>query len=60
MLLFFSSYTVVVGIILFNIIVAVLLEGFLGAIQQQDRDERDKVCPPHTSPPRPPPRGPHT
>ena len=46
MLLFFSSYTVVVGIILFNIIVAVLLEGFLGAIQQQERDERDKVWSP--------------
>ena len=29
-LLFFASYIVAVGIILFNIIVAVLLEGFLG------------------------------
>jgi hypothetical protein len=42
-LLFFSSYTVMVGIILFNIIVAVLLEGFLGAIQDKEREERDKL-----------------
>jgi voltage-gated sodium channel len=41
-LLFFSSYVVIVGIILFNIIVAVLLEGFLGAIQKQERDEAAK------------------
>jgi voltage-gated sodium channel len=39
-LLFFISYVIAVGIILFNIIVAVLLEGFLGAIQQQEREER--------------------
>ena len=37
-LVFFSSYVVIVGIILFNIIVAVLLEGFLGAIQQKERE----------------------
>ena len=42
-LLFFSSYTVMVGIILFNIIVAVLLEGFLGAIQGKEREERDRI-----------------
>jgi len=41
-LLFFTSYTVSVGIILFNITVAVLLEGFLGAIQQQERQARDR------------------
>jgi hypothetical protein len=41
-ILFFVSYVIAVGIILFNIIVAVLLEGFLGAIQQQDREERER------------------
>jgi hypothetical protein len=41
-LLFFSSYVVIVGIVLFNIIVAVLLEGFLGAIQQSEREEAAK------------------
>ena len=42
-ILFFVSYVIAVGIILFNIIVAVLLEGFLGAIQQQDREERESA-----------------
>jgi len=38
--IFFCSYVIVISLVLMNVVVAVLLEGFLGAIGQMESDER--------------------
>jgi hypothetical protein len=38
--MFFCSYVIVISLVLMNVVVAVLLEGFLGAIGQMESDQR--------------------